>query len=95
MKLRSLVKPQLVQTINNLRKANLQEETRAPLKSMRKSLQAPLPNERGKTFCYKVYDPLNEIAQHADRLEKTGESKRASLLKDYLAKASKEKHRSS
>jgi len=75
--LRSLLRPQLVQTFNHIQKTNLPEEIDAAFQSSRRFLEKPL--------LYRRYDPISEMTQHADRLEKRGAFRRAFLVNQYLA----------
>jgi glycosyltransferase involved in cell wall biosynthesis len=80
LEIRSLLKSQFVRTIRSISNKELPAEVKTAMKSMSDSL--------GKAFVYKSYDPLYEMERNAERLEKRGENKRASVARDYLSQVS-------
>ena len=79
--IKSSLGPQLVQSLKNMLLKNLSAEIKSAIKSMCESL--------GKPFTYRGYDPLQEMERNAERLQKAGETERASIARQYLAQASK------
>ncbi len=75
--LRAQLRPLLERIFSHIQNTNLPEEIKMAFPQRPGFLENP--------FRYKSYDPIKEISLHADRLETTGELKRANLLKEYLA----------
>jgi glycosyltransferase involved in cell wall biosynthesis len=73
--------PQLIQSLRNMLSKELPVEVKTAIKSLRDSLDKP--------FSYKGYDPVEEMRRNAERLQKAGETERASISLEYLAGACK------
>jgi glycosyltransferase involved in cell wall biosynthesis len=78
--IQSIMKSQFVRTIRSISNKELPSETKAAIKSLPESLEKP--------FVYKTYDPVYEMEQHAERLEKRNEHERASVVRNYLLQIS-------
>jgi glycosyltransferase involved in cell wall biosynthesis len=68
---------QLVQSLKNMLSKDLSAEIKAAIKSMCESVDGP--------FSYKGYDPILEMERNIERLQKAGETERASIAREYLA----------
>jgi glycosyltransferase involved in cell wall biosynthesis len=75
--IRSMIKPGLVRVTGQIQASNLPEE-----------IKVAFPQPCGlldKPFLYRCHDPVSEMARHTQRLEDSGETQRASGMKQYLA----------
>lgn len=79
---RALLEPKLAQIISQIQLTNLPHEIKVVFPQSSELLNKP--------FEYKSYDPVTEMTAHVAALQKSGQTERASQMKQYLDRFSRQ-----